>query len=140
MKSRTNVNNHRANDVNNNKVKHETNSYGIRERDVTIIDNAKEYDEIYTENYEVLERSPNENSKYVAKLRNSNNRNSFITDFIPKKRVKRQIKNDTRCASFNFDKDKAYISHPHLGDREDVNYSSNTYCTTVISGEYIIPY
>lgn len=135
MKSRTNINNHRVNDVHNDNIKYETNSYGIRERDVTIIDNVQEYDEIYIENDEVLERNSNENSDYVAKLRNSNNPYSFISDFIPKKRVKRQIKNDPRCASFTFEKDKAYISHPHLGDREDANYSSNTYCTTVISGE-----
>ncbi|XP_052744075.1 uncharacterized protein LOC112042994 [Bicyclus anynana] len=130
MKSRTNVYNHRVNDVNS--IKYETNSYGARENE--IVDNFVKYDEIYKEDEDVLERDITKNNDYVDKLRNSN-KNSFITNFIPKKkRVKREDKHD-KCSSFYFEKDKAYISHPHIGDKEDVNYSSNTYCTTVISGQ-----
>ncbi|XP_034826329.1 uncharacterized protein [Maniola hyperantus] len=129
MKSRTNVYKHRVNDIHN--VKYESNRYGEREN--VIVDNVKKYDEIYTEKEDFLDKNVNKNNNYVEKLKNSN-KHSFITDFIPKKRVKRNDNKDRKCDSFTFEKDKAYISHPHLGDKDDVNYSSNTYCTTVISG------
>ncbi|XP_045761855.1 uncharacterized protein LOC123865066 isoform X2 [Maniola jurtina] len=108
-------------------LKYETN--GDKENEIAI-DSVKNYDEIYTEKNNILDRLIDINSDKVSKLRNSN---SSLQDFIKEKRVKREEK-VSKCDSFTYEKGKKFLSHPHIGDNDNVNYSSSTYCTTVIRG------
>ncbi|XP_034826454.2 uncharacterized protein [Maniola hyperantus] len=117
-----NVFNDRLNHVDN--LKYETNKYREREN---AIDNVKNYDEIYTENDDILDRHIDINSDNVNKLRSSNNSSRG-------KRVKREEK-VSKCDSFTYEKGKVFLSHPHIGDNDNVNYSGSTYCTTVIRGQ-----
>ncbi|XP_039749398.1 uncharacterized protein LOC120626131 [Pararge aegeria] len=90
----------------------------------------KNYHEVYKDNGNILNRHLN--------IHNDNPISS-VKYFKKRKRVRRDEKAH-KCDSFSYKKGKAYISHPHVGDSDSVNYSGNTICTTVIraSEGYII--
>ncbi|XP_023934011.2 uncharacterized protein LOC112043004 [Bicyclus anynana] len=113
----------KLNNMKNSKI--ETSSY---KRYEGVVKDKKKY-EIHIGNNSVLNRHLNIHRDHVDKLKYNI---SSVKDNIKKNRVKREEKVH-KCDSFSFKKGKSYISHPHIGDNDNVNYSGSTYCTTVIS-------
>ncbi|OWR41125.1 hypothetical protein KGM_214928 [Danaus plexippus plexippus] len=127
IETRTNVHNNIVNSIEN--LKYETGEYGTR---ANSIDEVVKFDDIYAEQDEIF--NTNVHGDYVDKLRKKNTIKDFTIDFIPKKRVKRDDEQDMKCESFNFDKNKKYITHPHDGENKKKYYYSHMDCVTVISG------
>lgn len=93
--------------------------------------NLNKYDGVYTENKGVLDRHINIQNDNVNKSKYSD---SAMLNFIKKNRVRRDEKAN-KCDSFIYEEGRKFLVHPHLGDNDNVNYSGNTYCTTVIKGK-----
>lgn len=116
-------------------MKSETNVHNYRViSDVALsyrpsIYNLNKYDGVYTENKGVLDRHINIQNDSVNK-----SKYSVMLNFIKKNRVRRDEKAN-KCDSFIYEEGRKFLVHPHLGDNDNVNYSGNTYCTTVIKGK-----